>query len=111
MKTYLSNCVLWQGSLFGFDDKELQCLDWRTGEVRWSSPRLGLGSLILAEGKLIALQENGTLQIVEATADAYKPIVSAKVLTGRCWSTPALADGRLYLRNAAGDVVCLDLRR
>jgi outer membrane protein assembly factor BamB len=111
MKTYLSNCVLRQGSLFGFDDKELQCLDWQTGEVRWSSPRLGLGSLILAEGRLIVLQENGTLQIVEATAEAYKSLASAKVLTGRCWSAPALADGRLYLRSAAGDVLCLDLRK
>jgi outer membrane protein assembly factor BamB len=111
MKTYLSNCVLWQGSLYGFDDKELQCLNWQTGEVRWSSPRLGLGSLILAEGKLIALLENGILQIVEATAEAYKPLVSAKVLTGRCWSAPSLAHGRLYVRNAVGDVLCLNLRK
>lgn len=111
MKTYLSNCILWQGSLYGFDDKELQCLDWPTGEVRWSSPRLGLGSLILAEGRLIVLQENGTLRIVEATPEAYRSLAHAKILTGRCWSTPSLADGRLYLRNAAGDVVCLDLRK
>ncbi len=108
---YLSNCVLWQGSLYGFDDKELQCLDWQTGEVRWSSPRLGLGSLILAEGKLIVLQENGTLRIVEATPEAYRSLAEAKTLTGRCWSAPSLADGRLYLRNAAGDVLCLDLRK
>lgn len=111
MKTYLSNCILWQGSLYGFDDKELQCLDWQTGEVRWSSPRLGLGSLILAEGRLIVLQENGTLRVVEATPEAYKSLAHAKILTGRCWSTPSLANGRLYLRNAAGDVVCLDLRK
>lgn len=111
MKTYLSNCVLWQGSLYGFDDKELQCLDWRTGEVRWTSPRLGLGSLILAEGKLIVLQENGTLRIVEATPEAYRSLAEAKTLTGRCWSAPSLADGCLYLRNATGDVLCLDLRK
>jgi len=111
MKTYLSNCVLWQGSLYGFDDKELQCLDWQSGEVRWTSPRLGLGSLILAENKLIALQENGTLQVVEATPEAYKPLAKAKVLTGRCWSAPALAGGMLYLRNAAGDAVCVNLRK
>jgi len=111
MRTYLSNCVLWQGSLYGFDDKELQCLDWQSGEVRWASSRLGLGSLILADGRLITLHENGTLLVVEATAEAYKPLARAKVLTGRCWSAPALADGSLYLRNAAGDVVCLSLRK
>jgi hypothetical protein len=31
------------------------------------------------------------------------------VLGGRCWTPPALANGRLYIRNAKGDLLCLDL--
>jgi len=31
------------------------------------------------------------------------------VLQGKCWTTPVLAGGRIYCRNAAGDVVCLDV--
>lgn len=111
MRTYLSNCVLWKGLLFGFDDKQLRCLDWRTGEVRWSSPKIGLGSLILADERLIALQEDGTLRIVEASGDAYRSVAEVKILAGRCWSAPALADGRLFVRNAAGSLICLDVRR
>jgi len=111
MRTYLSNCVLWKSLLFGFDDKQLRCLDWRTGEVRWSSPKIGLGSLILADERLIVLQEDGTLRIVEATGNAYRSVAEVKILAGRCWSAPALADGRLFVRNAAGDLICLDLRR
>ena len=32
------------------------------------------------------------------------------VLNGRCWTVPVLANGRIYCRNAAGDLVCLDVR-
>ncbi len=40
----------------------------------------------------------------------FEPIAEAQVLTGKCWTVPVLANGLLYCRNAAGDVVCLDLR-
>jgi outer membrane protein assembly factor BamB len=109
MRTYLGTCVLWKGALYGFDDKQLRCLDWQTGEVRWTRPETGLGSLILADGKLIALQENGTLLVVEATAEACRILAQARVLSGRCWTVPALAGGRLFLRNAVGDVLCVDV--
>ena len=110
MRTFLSSCLLWKGYLYGFDDRQLRCLDWKTGEVRWSVPDLDLGSLILAEGKLIALTEKGTLLLVEAAPEAYRPVSQAQILGGRCWSPPALADGRLYIRNAAGDAVCVSLK-
>ena len=35
---------------------------------------------------------------------------SARILQGRCWSAPVLANGLLYARNAQGEAVCLDLR-
>ncbi len=111
MRTYLSPCILWKEALYRFDDKQFRCLDWRTGQVRWTGPKQGLGSLILVEGRLVTLQEDGKLRIVEAASDACKPLAETKVLDGRCWSAPALANGRLFLRNAKGDVVCLDLRK
>ncbi len=110
MRTFLSSCVFWKGFLYGFDDRQLNCLDWNTGGVKWSAPDLGLGSLILADGKIIALTEKGTLLVAEATSEAYRPLAEAQILGGRCWSAPSLSDGRLYVRNAAGDLVCLDLR-
>lgn len=114
MRTFLGNCILCKGCLYGFDDKQsnqMCCLDWQTGEVRWAASDLSLGTLILADGKLVALQENGTVLVAEARSDAYKPLVKARVLTGRCWTVPALSDGRLFLRNAAGDAVCLSVRK
>lgn len=111
MRNYLGSCVLWEGNLYGFDDKQLRCIDWQTGAVRWTLPDTGLGTLLLAGRRLLALQEDGTLLTLEATPEACRPLGRTKILTGRCWSAPALANGRLYVRNAAGVLVCLDLRR
>jgi len=63
----------------------------------------------LADGKLIILSEAGKLVIAEASPDKYKEISSAQVLSGKCWTVPVLANGRIYARNAAGRLVCVDV--
>jgi outer membrane protein assembly factor BamB len=109
MRNHFNSCVLWQGHLYGVDDKELRCIVWDTGEVKWGDRQFGKGSLMLADGKLIALSEKGELIVAEATPAAFKPISRAQVLTGKCWTVPVLSNGRIYCRNAAGDLVCLDV--
>ncbi|MCW8132509.1 MAG: PQQ-binding-like beta-propeller repeat protein [Planctomycetota bacterium] len=111
----MSGGVAYQGCVYGFHGnnhappKELRCLDVATGQVKWKQGGKGLGALMLADGKLIVLTESGTLEIAPASPAAYEPAASAKVLDGRCWTPPVLANGRLFVRNAAGDVRCLDL--
>jgi outer membrane protein assembly factor BamB len=46
----------------------------------------------------------------EATPEEFREISSAEVLSGRCWTVPVLAQGRIYCRNAAGDLVALEAR-
>jgi hypothetical protein len=67
------------------------------------------GSLICADGKLIVLSENGDLVIADASPSGFHQVSRASVLKGRCWVQPTLANGRLLVRNNAGDLVCLDL--
>jgi outer membrane protein assembly factor BamB len=111
--------VLWNGYLYGFSGNigmgglgsgKLTCLDAKTGDVKWTQGGLGTGSLMLADGKLVILGEGGKLVIAPASPDAYKELASAQILKGRCWTVPVLANGLLYARNAAGDLVCVDLR-
>ncbi|MEL6823179.1 MAG: hypothetical protein AAFP70_15575, partial [Calditrichota bacterium] len=68
----------------------------------------GEGSLIYADGHLLVLGDKGTLAVVEATADEYRETGSAKVLDGKSWTVPALAGGKLFLRNEK-EIVCLNL--
>ncbi len=110
MKNHLNNSVLWEGHLYGFDEKQLSCLDWETGEVKWTQKGLGKGSLMLADGKLIAMSDNGKLVIAEASPDGFSELASAKLLSGLCWTVPVLANGKIYCRSHKGDMVCVDVK-
>ena len=108
MKNHIGTSVYHQGAIYGFDESILKCMDAETGSERWKARGYGKGTLILADGHLIVLGEEGKLAIVEATPDSHVQIASAQVLSARCWTAPSLAAGRLYLRNME-EIVCLDL--
>ena len=110
IKNMMNSSVLWQGLLFGFSDTHLSCITWETGEEKWMTRDVRKGSLILADAQLILLSETGKLVVAEATDRGYQPLAQAQILNGRCWTVPVLSNGRLYVRNAAGDMVCLDVR-
>jgi len=89
-----------------------RCIDQKTGDLRWSQP-LKHSTVMAADNKLILLDLEGTLRIVEATPEAYRELCSADVFTGankpRLFATcPVLCGGRIYCRNYAGDLVCID---
>jgi len=115
LRTHTSPAVLIGDYLYGADDDcykpdaTFRCVELKTGKVKWSE-KTGFVTLMAAEGKLIALTARGELLVVEATPQAFKPIARAQVIGGKCWTTPVLANGKIYCRNAAGDVVCLDVR-
>ncbi len=92
------------------DDCRLVCLQFATGEVCWSTEGLGSGTLIAADGKLLILSDSGELVVAEASPESFRPLARARILEGKCWTAPVLANGRLYARNADGRTVCIDLR-
>ncbi len=114
MRNQCNSSVFWKGHIYGFDGQvggsgSLACLELETGQIKWAQRGLGTGSLMLADGKLIVLGEAGKLAIVEATPDGYKELASAQILEGKCWTVPVLAHGRVYARNAVGDLVCVNV--
>lgn len=118
LRNHMNNSIFHDGHLYGFDGQSNQsrncrlvCMDYATGEVRWKERGLGCGSLIVADGKLVCLGDDGTLAVAPATPDGFEAVSNAKVLSGKCWTTPALAHGRIYCRNAEGDLVCLDVSK
>lgn len=91
-----------------------RCVDWNTGNIVWEKSDMGGVSVTAAGGKLIMLDLSGTLRIAEATPSGYKELAAADVLRGakrpRTFPTPpAFCDGRIYCRNYAGDLVCVDV--
>ena len=108
MKNQFSSSVLSGNYLYGFDMTILKCIEADTGKERWKKRGFGKGSLILADDHLIILSDAGKLALVEASPSHYEEKASAKVLSGRCWTVPTLAGGKLYLRSHK-EIVCLDL--
>ena len=102
--------MLWKGYLYGFNDADLSCVEWATGELKWAERGVRRGSLLVADGNLLALSENGKWVVAPASPEGFRPVAQSQVLTGRCWSAPVLSRGLLYVRNAQGEAACLDAR-
>ena len=108
------------GGLTGWDvmlrkDWPFRCIDAKTGTVMWENSMKPF-SLIAADGKLISLELNGTLHISKATSSTYRELSRADVLGGekrpRIFATPpVLCNGKIYCRNYAGDLVCIDVSK
>jgi outer membrane protein assembly factor BamB len=91
--------------------KELACMDL-DGNVAWFSgagERFGLGPFMIADDKLLILEDNGLLVMARATEKAYTRLAHAKALSGKeAWAPMALADGRLLVRDY-GKIYCMDV--
>ncbi len=110
LKTKFNAAVYWEGYLYGLDEGVLACVDAGTGERLWRDGRYGYGQLLVAEGNLIVLGGEGQLALVEATPRGWFEKRKFQALRGKTWNTPALAYGRLLVRNAM-EMACFDLRR
>lgn len=108
--------ILLDGFLYGMDNvggagpiTHLTCINAATGERAWQELRFGKGNLIGADGKLFISTMKGELVVVRATPKVYQEIGRGPVL-GSTRQAPALAGGRLYLRDDK-EIVCLDVRK
>ena len=114
MKNHFSTSVLYKGLLFGIDGhagrrpQGLVVLDPKDGSIVWKRD-CGLGSLRLADGKLFILTEQGELNVAEASTTGWQPLAKKQILDYKCWTAPTIANGKLFARNAPGDLVALSL--
>jgi outer membrane protein assembly factor BamB len=121
--------IYFDGYLYGFSgrnepDAHLRCVHFKSGELMWdhdetwvphSTPQpsvYGRGSMIMADGRLIALGEGGMLGLFQLNSRKMEEICRAQLLQMEhpCWSTPALSDKRLYIRSEK-KLICLALAR
>jgi len=77
--------ILYGNHLYGVRaDGKFVCLS-TDGKVVWTSAMgqpFGLGSFILADGVLLAMNDSGLLRLIEATPDQYHLLAQAQVLNG-----------------------------
>jgi outer membrane protein assembly factor BamB len=100
MKNKFNSSVLHDGYVYGLDEGILTCLDVNTGARKWKGGRYGYGQIILASGHLIVMSDAGELALVKATPAEYLEVARFSALEGKTWNYPAIAGGRLFVRNA-----------
>ncbi|MCW8131769.1 MAG: PQQ-like beta-propeller repeat protein [Planctomycetota bacterium] len=93
-------------------DGSLVCLDWQTGEVKWTTKEFGNGSLLLIGDVLLCLGYQGKLGLVEAAPGAYKKLGEMQVFDAKepAYAAPAYANGKAYVRYN-GKLACYDLTK
>ncbi len=97
--------------------RKIYCLDFATGREIWSGPGRGdPGSCILtADERLIAWVNYGDLilaETAERSPGAYKELSrKRRVFRTHAWPHVALAGGRLYCKDRAGNLACFRLSR
>ena len=108
IKTKFNSAVYHEGHVYGLDEGILACVDAATGERRWKGGRYGYGQVLLASGHLIVTTEEGEVVIVRASPEAHAEVARFKAVEGKTWNVPAIADGRLLVRNAT-EMACFKL--
>jgi outer membrane protein assembly factor BamB len=87
--------------IFGSGDDFL-CLDPKTLKTLWVNSKepavMGFTMVIAGNERILVLNEEGDLALVTARADKCELLGKLKVC-GKTWSHPALADGKLYVRD------------
>jgi outer membrane protein assembly factor BamB len=101
MKNKVSSSVLHNGYIYGLDEGILACVDVNTGERKWKGGRYGQGQILLASGHLIVTDgSTGDVALVKASPDQFTEVARFSAVKGQTWNYPALAGGRLLVRNS-----------
>lgn len=116
MRNEWQTSILLDGHLYGFDNvgsagqvTHLTCIDASTGKRVWQEARFGKGNMISADGKLFMSTMKGEVVIARASPAGYQEL-GRKLVIETTRQAPALANGRLYLRDDK-EIVCLDVRK
>ncbi len=113
LANHWSTPVLKDGHMYGmFQFKEygkgpVKCVNLATGEVKWTKEGFGPGHVILMGNEVVALSDAGEVVRFGATPSEYREISRQKVLDGKCWTTPTVSGGRLFVRSTK-EAACLE---
>jgi outer membrane protein assembly factor BamB len=80
----------------------------KSGKDVWSQGNFGPGNVTLVGDKLVALSDAGDVVLINPTPEKYAELARFNAVKGKCWSTPTVADGRVYVRSVK-DGACYEV--
>jgi len=113
MRMHHGNAVLVGDTVYGssgdFGPAFFAALDIQTGEMAWRERGFRKATCVYGDGKLIILDEDGTLALAKATPTGLTVLSQCKVAERCAWTTPTLVGQTLYVRDRH-HILALDLR-
>jgi len=96
------------GSSGDFGPAFLTALDIKSGEVAWQERGFGRSSLLYADGKMIILDEDGSLILARVSPKGLQVLSKTSLFDTTSWTVPTLSGATLYARDRK-KIVALDL--
>jgi outer membrane protein assembly factor BamB len=112
MTNYWATAVAHHGHLYGLSGEfnkaiHLNCVDLKTGKLKWSQKKFGKAAITLADGHLFLVAKKGDLVLAKANPEKYVEVARIPLL-GETRTAATIANGRLYLRDLQ-HIWCLDI--
>ncbi len=123
-RAHWSTPVLIDGYLYGCSgrnqpDADFRCVRLSDAKVMWTERRHERASVLLVDGYLVVLYENGELELIKPNTDKYEKVAGTHLgelqgpnglplLDSPCWAAPVLSHGLLYVRGNSS-LLCFDL--
>lgn len=100
----MSSAVIREGLLYGFshyDRGRIVCVDTRDGKILWAGPpRTGENVAFLTTADhVIALINNGQMQVLKASGEAYEKVATYQVADSPTWAPPVLLPSGLLIKD------------
>jgi outer membrane protein assembly factor BamB len=110
MASHWSTPIYHEGFLYGCSGEksgaaDLRCVDFTTGEIKWSQSLGSRLSLLYVDGYLVVQTERGGLALVRANperAELVTRLTIADELGYPTWNAPILSHGIMYVRGSKG---------
>ncbi len=104
LDSQMGSVILFDGHLYGSGHKNRNwhCLDFLTGEVKYSSRKLGRkGNIIFADNMFYIYGEKGDIGLVKPNSTKFEVVSSFKLKngSGQHWAHPVIKNGKLYVRH------------
>jgi outer membrane protein assembly factor BamB len=115
MRTKFTTPVVRDHYAYGLDDGALTCIDldneggvvWQVGRPHTPN-RYGHGQVLLVNDLLVVQAETGEIVLAEASPKGFKKLGELPAFKSKTWNNPALAGGRLFVRNDQ-EAACYEL--
>ena len=87
------------GSSGDFGPAVISAVDMKTGAIAWQDRSFSRAQMLYADGKLVVLDEDGTLGLATVSPHGLTVLARANVLTNLAWTPPTLVGTSLYVRD------------